>query len=267
MPPFAEPSYPRLVATRPNAPVDPPRRRHPRQAPKAPSQLGPGPTGNRTHDPDGGSGEVHELLMAAVDEAARLLEADGAMVYLLDPATGHLRFAHDAGHPEPPAAANGCARSGSRSGPGCSAAPSRERGGRRHRRLPRRSGVRPRRRPRPRRRATSASARWSSHRSSPATGVRGARHVLRRERRPSARPSSALVRALADHAAAAMANARLIEALDALADGARQRAPTPSGRCARSRPGSAPPRTCLRSCSAPSTRPPGCCRPTAPGST
>jgi len=50
-----------------------------------------------THDPDGGTGDVHELLIAAVDETARLLEADGAMVYLVDPATGHLRFAHDAG--------------------------------------------------------------------------------------------------------------------------------------------------------------------------
>ena len=48
-------------------------------------------------DPDGGHGDVHELLKAAVDEAARLLDADGAMVYLVDPATGHLRFAHDAG--------------------------------------------------------------------------------------------------------------------------------------------------------------------------
>ena len=48
-------------------------------------------------DPDGGTGDVHELLIAAVDEAARLLDADGAMVYLIDPATGHLRFAHDAG--------------------------------------------------------------------------------------------------------------------------------------------------------------------------
>jgi PAS domain S-box-containing protein len=58
----------------------------------------PPAAGRRTGaDPDGGAGEVHELLTAAVDEAARLLEADGAMVYLIDPATGHLRFAHDAG--------------------------------------------------------------------------------------------------------------------------------------------------------------------------
>ena len=48
-------------------------------------------------DPDGGSGDIHELLKEAVDEAARLLDADGAMVYLIDAATGHLRFAHDAG--------------------------------------------------------------------------------------------------------------------------------------------------------------------------
>ena len=48
-------------------------------------------------DPDGGSGDVHELLKEAVDETARLLDADGAMVYLIDAATGHLRFAHDAG--------------------------------------------------------------------------------------------------------------------------------------------------------------------------
>ncbi len=51
----------------------------------------------RPTDPDGGVGETHALLTAAVDEAARLLDADGAMVYLLDEATGRLRFAHDAG--------------------------------------------------------------------------------------------------------------------------------------------------------------------------
>ena len=48
-------------------------------------------------DPDGGEGDIHDLLTAAVEEAARLLDADGAMVYLLDRATNHLRFAHDAG--------------------------------------------------------------------------------------------------------------------------------------------------------------------------
>ena len=40
---------------------------------------------------------LHALLTAAVDEAARLLDADGAMVYLIDPESGNLRFAHDAG--------------------------------------------------------------------------------------------------------------------------------------------------------------------------
>ena len=46
---------------------------------------------------DGGRGDVDDLLIAAVDEAARLLDTDGAMVYLLDPVTNRLHFAHDAG--------------------------------------------------------------------------------------------------------------------------------------------------------------------------
>ncbi len=37
------------------------------------------------------------LLAAAVHEAARLVRCDGAMAYLVDAATGELRFAHDAG--------------------------------------------------------------------------------------------------------------------------------------------------------------------------
>src|SRR4029078_8019031 len=48
-------------------------------------------------DPDGGSADAPALLKEAVDETARLLDADGAMVYLIDTETGHLRFAHDAG--------------------------------------------------------------------------------------------------------------------------------------------------------------------------
>ncbi len=43
------------------------------------------------------AGPAAELLQRAVEEAARLLDADGAMIYLLDPETGILRFAHDAG--------------------------------------------------------------------------------------------------------------------------------------------------------------------------
>jgi len=38
-----------------------------------------------------------ELLKGAVKEVARLLQADGAMIYLVDEAGEHLRFAHDAG--------------------------------------------------------------------------------------------------------------------------------------------------------------------------
>ncbi|HET6745132.1 MAG TPA: GAF domain-containing protein [Candidatus Limnocylindria bacterium] len=38
-----------------------------------------------------------ELLKSAVREVARLLQADGAMIYLVDEATETLRFAHDAG--------------------------------------------------------------------------------------------------------------------------------------------------------------------------
>jgi PAS domain S-box-containing protein len=64
---------------------------------KPPATAGPRPSASPGGDPDGGSGGIHELLKAAVAEAARLLDADGAMVYLIDPATGHLRFAHDAG--------------------------------------------------------------------------------------------------------------------------------------------------------------------------
>lgn len=43
------------------------------------------------------SGDVPMLLQHAVDEAARLLGADGAIVYLLDPNGARLRWAHDAG--------------------------------------------------------------------------------------------------------------------------------------------------------------------------
>ena len=61
---------------------------------RPPGPIEPGPS---PHDPDGGAGGIHELLSVAVEEAARLLDADGAMVYLIDPTTGNLRFAHDAG--------------------------------------------------------------------------------------------------------------------------------------------------------------------------
>src|SRR3954453_6571877 len=38
---------------------------------------------------------VDDLLRYAAEEAARLLSADGAILYLLDPETGRLRFTHD----------------------------------------------------------------------------------------------------------------------------------------------------------------------------
>ena len=103
MPPFAEAGYPRPVTTPTRAPRT--RRAAATASPDPAATDGtdvaaqrPGrPDAAPGADPDGGIGEVHELLKAAVDEAARLLDADGAMVYLIDPATGHLRFAHDAG--------------------------------------------------------------------------------------------------------------------------------------------------------------------------
>jgi len=47
--------------------------------------------------------DSHALLTRAVEEAARLLNADGAMVYLVDPDEGRLRFAVDAGIGSPEA--------------------------------------------------------------------------------------------------------------------------------------------------------------------
>ena len=84
MPSFARSSYPRDVAT-------------PIRTPRATRATPPAPR----PDPDGEHGDVHDLLIAAVDEAARLLDADGAMVYVFDPATNRLRFAHDAGIESP----------------------------------------------------------------------------------------------------------------------------------------------------------------------
>jgi PAS domain S-box-containing protein len=88
-------SYPPAVAT----PTRP--RRTNRANPSAPISDGPNLTADDAADPDGGHGHVHDLLTAVVVETARLLEADGAMVYLLDPTTRRLRFAHDAGIESP----------------------------------------------------------------------------------------------------------------------------------------------------------------------
>ncbi|MFL5778960.1 MAG: GAF domain-containing protein, partial [Chloroflexota bacterium] len=76
----------------------------PRARPSAPAASKPltdGHAGRGSNgaagDPDGGTGGVHELLKSAVEEAARLLHADGAMVYLFEPDSDVLRYAHDAG--------------------------------------------------------------------------------------------------------------------------------------------------------------------------
>ncbi len=147
--------------------------------PDAPASVAPPSQPNRlrrapahatapTTDPDGGAGDIHELLTAAVAEAAGLLKADGAMVYLLDPESGILRFAHDAGiksraRPRadpchPAAGGRGAVRPGGRRSLG---------GG--HRRLPGRRRLPPRRAIPTTSSARSGSARWSLRRWSPVT--------------------------------------------------------------------------------------------------
>ncbi|MFN2419298.1 MAG: GAF domain-containing protein, partial [Candidatus Limnocylindria bacterium] len=60
---------------------------------RAPTRPAPKSTRRRPADqPD-----AHALLARAVEEAARLLNADGAIVYLVDPDEARLRFAVDAG--------------------------------------------------------------------------------------------------------------------------------------------------------------------------
>ena len=61
------------------------------------------PTQPSTRPASAGQQEIDALLARAVDEAARLLQADGAMVYLVDPAEKRLRFAVDAGIRNPEA--------------------------------------------------------------------------------------------------------------------------------------------------------------------
>ena len=156
---------------------------------------------------------IHELLTAAVDEAARLLDADGAMVYLVDrrPATCGSPTTRASAAPQPRA---GSARIELALGIGMFGRAVAERavvstGDYLNDQAFRHADQR-----RPRRRATSGSARWSWRRWSPAT--RSSARSARSPRGADAFDAAqiALVRALADHAAAAMANARLIEELD-----------------------------------------------------
>ncbi len=73
------------------------------QPPERPSASGPDASTGAPLVPGRPAVEVREapnvddLRRYAVEEAARLLSADGAILYLLDPATGRLRFTHDAG--------------------------------------------------------------------------------------------------------------------------------------------------------------------------
>jgi PAS domain S-box-containing protein len=60
--------------------------------PRHPKPIAPDPEA-----PAPGASDVDAILRRAVEEAARLLRTDGAMAYLLDEATGILSFAHDAG--------------------------------------------------------------------------------------------------------------------------------------------------------------------------
>src|SRR4051812_47837180 len=74
-----------------------------RSTPGIPDGSGAASHAAATAPAAGGSVGVRErpntddLLRYAAEEAARLLSADGAILYLLDPATGLLRFTHDAG--------------------------------------------------------------------------------------------------------------------------------------------------------------------------
>ena len=95
-----EPTAPgsEAASTEKAPPAGAPATRPARRSTKASSSNGTRPAATRgPRDPDGGDGVLHSLLTAAVDEAARLLDADGAMVYLIDHDSGNLRFAHDAG--------------------------------------------------------------------------------------------------------------------------------------------------------------------------
>ena len=69
----------------------PPRRRRRQEAGRVPGLLA------RRRDPQPAPLDPTAILRRAVDEAARLLRTDGAMAYLLDETTGILRFATDAG--------------------------------------------------------------------------------------------------------------------------------------------------------------------------
>ncbi|HEY8438845.1 MAG TPA: GAF domain-containing protein, partial [Candidatus Limnocylindrales bacterium] len=101
-----------MATTRPRRTPTKPAEPAPTRAPRRPradrtagaKEPGPAqaPAGPPTPPPDadttaGGSADNQAILHHALEEAARLLRSDGAIAYLLDPATGVLQFADDAG--------------------------------------------------------------------------------------------------------------------------------------------------------------------------
>ena len=229
-----------------------PSRDRPARRPRRP----PPPARRRRRAPAAG---VDDLLRSATEEAARLLGADGAILYLLDPQTGRLRFTHDAGIAELRRRTTGCGTWSCRSGVGLFGQAVADRrvvvtgdyiGGR---------PVRPRGDHGPLRRRGRHPV---DGRRAPMTAgdeVFGALGVFAAAEDAFTAPQIALVRALSDHAALAMANARLIDELarsrEAIERQADRRAlaaraghadlgrPRPGGRRpAHDRRGAAPPR-------------------------
>ncbi len=157
-------------------------------------------------------GDQDRLLQNAAEEAARLLDADGAFLYLLDPDTGILHFAHSAGiaDPEPDHWIRELQLPIGTGMFGKAVAERRmvvtrdyvEDGRSATRRGPTASSTR------------SASARSWSRRSSPAWRCSARWARSRGDQTRSSAPQIALVRSLSEHAAFAMANARLIAELD-----------------------------------------------------
>ena len=156
---------------------------------RPPGPIEPDPTPT---DPDGGVGGIHELLSVAVEEAARLLDADGAMVYLIDPATGNLQVRARRRHPQ-----RTQPRLGPRPGAGARDRDVRASAGRarrrRHERLPERPLVPPRHPDRPRRRGHRHPLDGRRAARCRRPDVRGDGHVLharRRVRQGADRPRS-----------------------------------------------------------------------------
>src|SRR3954451_17796524 len=99
MPPSRDASYARAVTTptragrarRAAVPDDTPDTHDPNESAAgagAEKARVPNADSRPANDPDGGAGDLHELLVAGVDGATRLLQSGGAIGSLVDPATG-----------------------------------------------------------------------------------------------------------------------------------------------------------------------------------